>query len=152
MNDLTDHFNSREFVVSSSHPELLQEIRDSVNDMDLYKFFLLARMILEPLREWVGLPIKIYSGKRSEALNKAVGGAINSDHLYRDECAAVDFTFGDPSKDALALLYLRARPQILGQCINYPVDGKETFIHVSLASRKHHGEYLQKQGNGFIRV
>ena len=41
---------------------------------------LLADNIFEPLREYVGGPIKINSMYRSEALNKAIGGSSKSQH------------------------------------------------------------------------
>jgi zinc D-Ala-D-Ala carboxypeptidase len=41
---------------------------------------LLADNIFEPLREYVGGPIKINSMFRSEALNKAIGGSSKSQH------------------------------------------------------------------------
>ena len=40
----------------------------------------LAEKIFEPLREYVGGPIKINSMYRSEALNKAIGGSSRSQH------------------------------------------------------------------------
>lgn len=41
----------------------------------------LATNLLQPLRDHIGLPIKVNSGYRSPALNKAVGGVSNSSHL-----------------------------------------------------------------------
>jgi uncharacterized protein YcbK (DUF882 family) len=38
-----------------------------------------------------GKPIIITSGYRPPAVNTAVGGASNSEHLYRPGCGAVDF-------------------------------------------------------------
>tara|TARA_R110000803_G_scaffold1263_4_gene4159 strand:- start:3300 stop:3764 length:465 start_codon:yes stop_codon:yes gene_type:complete len=40
----------------------------------------LAESVFEPLRKWVGGPIKINSFYRSEALNKAIGGSSKSQH------------------------------------------------------------------------
>lgn len=37
--------------------------------------------VLDPLREWYGKPIYVNSGYRCPALNKAVGGVANSQHL-----------------------------------------------------------------------
>lgn len=37
--------------------------------------------VLDPLRQAYGKPIKVNSGYRSKALNKAVGGVSNSQHL-----------------------------------------------------------------------
>ena len=41
----------------------------------------LCAFVLEPLRVAMGEPIKIGSGFRCQALNKAVGGVYNSQHL-----------------------------------------------------------------------
>ena len=40
--------------------------------------------MLEPLRVAMGQPIKIGSGFRCQALNKAVGGVFNSQHTLKD--------------------------------------------------------------------
>ena len=44
---------------------------------------LLAEKVFEPLREWVGGPIKVNSFFRSEALNEAIGGSATSQHCKR---------------------------------------------------------------------
>ena len=53
----------------------------------------LVKNVLQPLRDLVGKPIVISSGYRSPAVNAAIGGAKNSEHMTG--CAA-DFTI--PSK------------------------------------------------------
>ena len=45
-----------------------------------------VHQILQPLRNYIGVPITITSGYRSAAVNKAVGGVPTSQHL--DGCAA----------------------------------------------------------------
>jgi len=40
----------------------------------------LVTNVLQPIREHYGKPVKISSGYRSEALNKAIGGSKTSDH------------------------------------------------------------------------
>lgn len=45
--------------------------------------------VLDPLREWYGKPIYVNSGYRCPALNKAVGGAITSQHM-RGQAADID--------------------------------------------------------------
>lgn len=52
--------------------------------------------ILDPLREAYGRPIRVNSGYRCPALNKAVGGAITSDHLTGK---AADITGGNKSEN-----------------------------------------------------
>ena len=58
---------------------------------------------LELVRTLLGAPIIISSGYRSPALNKAVGGAANSQHMTGE---AVDFTcpgFGTPAQVVAAI-------------------------------------------------
>ena len=45
-----------------------------------------AEHIFEPLRKWVGGPIKINSFYRSEALNKAIGGATKNGKQTSQQC------------------------------------------------------------------
>lgn len=150
---LTPNFSSEEFVVSAQHKALVTEILASITPLDEYKFFLLARMILQPIRDYIDMPIQINSGKRSEALNKAIGGATNSDHLYREECAAVDFTLNDTIKTQKAFIWLLNKPYLYGQLISYPdKNDRETFLHISLPSKAHHGERLRKVNGKFGKI
>lgn len=41
----------------------------------------LAQTVLQPLRDHLGRPVVVSSGWRSPAVNAAVGGAVNSDHM-----------------------------------------------------------------------
>jgi len=53
----------------------------------------IAEKVFEPLREWVGGPIKVNSFYRSPELNSAIGGSKNSQHCIG--CALdIDDTFG----------------------------------------------------------
>ena len=53
----------------------------------------LAENIFEPLRMWVGGPIKINSFYRSPKLNKAIGGSSKSQHC-NGQAIDIDDTFG----------------------------------------------------------
>ena len=52
-----------------------------------------AENIFEPLRKWVGGPIKFNSFYRSVALNKAIGGSSRSQHC-EGRAMDIDDTFG----------------------------------------------------------
>lgn len=89
----------------------------------------LITKILDPLREAVGMPITVTSGYRSPALNGAVGGAKNSQHLRGE---AADITCG--SKEKNKLLYQKI--QELGLPYDQLIDEKDyKWIHVSCSSR-----------------
>ena len=54
---------------------------------------LVAEKVFEPLREWVGGPIKVNSFYRSEATNRAVGGTGKSQHC-KGQAIDIDDVFG----------------------------------------------------------
>ena len=53
----------------------------------------LAANVFEPLREWVGGPIKITSMYRSQELNEAIGGSKNSQHS-KGQAIDIDDIYG----------------------------------------------------------
>ena len=53
---------------------------------------LLAHWIFEPLRKWVGGPIKINSFYRGPELNKAIGGSNKSQHCH-GQAVDIDDTY-----------------------------------------------------------
>ena len=58
-------------------------IDNTPSDEEIAKLQKLIEAVLDALREWYGKPIRIASGYRCEALNKAVGSkAKKSQHLY----------------------------------------------------------------------
>jgi uncharacterized protein YcbK (DUF882 family) len=134
MGDLTEHFSLKEFFISHDFPHLIDWVVPS--ELDRLKCYLLAKTILEPLREKVG-PIGILSGKRTEELNNRIGGAKNSDHLFWGTSAASDIRCSDAHLAFNVLKFLP--PSSFGQIIFYP--GKN-FVHISLPTEKHQGERL----------
>ena len=81
---LTRNFQLSEFTRSATADQLgicNQAPQFAINNLQR-----LCQDILQPIRDRYGKPIIITSGYRCRALNKAVGGARNSDHLYG--CAA----------------------------------------------------------------
>lgn len=56
----------------------------------------LVDVVLDPLRKNWGAPLRVNSGYRCPALNKAVGGSAKSDHLYG---YAADITAGSVEKN-----------------------------------------------------
>ena len=61
-------------------------IRNNPGQTDIVNLCGLVHNVLQPLRDAMGHPIKIGSGYRSLALNQAVGGVKNSQHM-RGEAA-----------------------------------------------------------------
>lgn len=94
MGDLTNNFSEWEFKVSEDYPLLAAQI--VISSIERMQLLYVCKYFLQPLRNHVGT-ITVTSGKRTIGLNNAVGGAINSDHLWsgnllRPDAMAVDFT------------------------------------------------------------
>ena len=96
----------------------------------------LVTHILDPLRQLWGSPLYVNSGYRSHAVNAAVGGARNSQHLTG--CAA-DITAGSPKKNRklLKLLLLHAPAIPFDQLIAERCDsnGNPRWLHISFSTR-----------------
>ena len=63
-----------------SHTAKRLGIPNIPNEYEMWNMVVLATEVFEPLREWVGAPIKINSFYRSRELNKAIGGSQKSMH------------------------------------------------------------------------
>lgn len=84
----------------------------------------LVEAILDPLREWYGKPIYINSGYRCKALNKAVGGARNSQHTKGQ---AVDFDTRSKKDNEKLFNYIKDNMEF-----DQLIDEKNySWIHVS---------------------
>lgn len=80
MSDLTKNFSYGEFTESST--AMARGIDNSLPNQTVKSAVKeLTENILQPLRDAYGSGIRITSGYRSPALNKAVGGAATSAHL-----------------------------------------------------------------------
>lgn len=131
---ITKNFQTEEFVISDSYPDIAAQIE--LSPEDITKMELLTHLFLQPTRDQFGA-VKILSGIRSRELNELIGGSLNSDHLYRvyPATAAVDFTCSSVG-EAYKFLKMRG-PFAYGQLILYQ---SQHFIHVSLPTEKHVGE------------
>lgn len=71
---LTKNFTLQELTKTSTG------ITNEPNKQELQALIRLTGKVLQPLRDIYGRPITVNSGFRSYAVNKAVGGARNSQH------------------------------------------------------------------------
>ena len=76
--EISKHISFEEATVSPTALRL--GIKNEPNQAQLIAMQLVANMCFEPLRVWYDKPIKINSFFRCDELNKAVKGAVNSQH------------------------------------------------------------------------
>ena len=75
---VSEHVSYKEGVYSATATR--RGIDNDPNDEQLANMELIAEKVFEPLRKFVGGPIKINSFFRSEKLNKRIGGSSKSQH------------------------------------------------------------------------
>ena len=80
MMNLSQYFKLEEFEFSDTAKA--KGINNSIPKDLIPNLVRLHDNVLYPLRKLVGCPVRITSGYRCAELNKAVGGANNSGHLY----------------------------------------------------------------------
>ena len=71
---LSKNFSLKEMLATSTG------VANVPTDKDIDNMKLLAEKILQPVRDYMGIPIRINSGYRSAQVNKAVGGSRTSQH------------------------------------------------------------------------
>lgn len=76
---LSKNFTLGEFLESTTAKK--KGINNTPTLVDIYHMQELCTFLLQPIRDAWGKPIKITSGFRCYALNKAVGGAAQSVHM-----------------------------------------------------------------------
>lgn len=148
---ITEHFLAHEFTVSKKRPDLARKI--VLDGIDILKIFYLCNSILEPARAIDNKRLTMLSGKRSPELNKAIKGADNSDHLFKDFSCAGDFTtYYRRDRDKLFGIYYFISEQCsysVGEVILYLTKAwKPIFIHISLPTQKHYQEFLFDYNGG----
>jgi zinc D-Ala-D-Ala carboxypeptidase len=88
---ISEHISYKEGVKSNTATRL--GIDNTPGDYELGNMELIAERIFEPLRAWVGGPVKITSFYRNKELNIAIGGSQRSQHC-EGRAIDLDDTFG----------------------------------------------------------
>ncbi len=129
------YFTIRELTKSSTAAR--KGINNAPNAAIVTSLTALVDNVLDPLREKFGAPIIITSGYRCPALNRAVGGATNSQHT-KGEAADIR-TVSDSREDNMKLLRCLLNSGIIfDQVIAENVDsaGNPDWIHVSFTKKR----------------
>jgi len=127
---ISKHISYKEGVYSTT--AMRRGIDNTPNDEQLNNMELIADNIFEPLRSYVGGPIKINSFYRSPKLNEAIGGSSKSQHCH-GQAIDVDDTFGRASN---AEMYSFIKENLdYDQIIwEFGTDKNPDWIHVSYVS------------------
>ena len=92
----------------------------------------IAKHIFEPLREWVGGPIKINSFYRNPDLNTAIGGSSRSQHC-QGRAIDLDDTFGHKT-NAEMYNYIKENLNFDQIIWEFGDEDNPDWVHVSYVS------------------
>ena len=135
---LSPHFSLEEMIRTKV------DLPNQPGDRELSNLQLLCVKVLEPLRLKIRRPIRVTSGFRSPAVNRAVGGVPSSHHVIG--CAA-DIVVDDLSPDDVVAA-LRSIPGLRWtQLIREP-----SWVHVSYLPQDLKCETLRFDGKTYTRI
>jgi hypothetical protein len=129
---LSKDFEVSEFTRSAT--AMAQNIKNEPGNIELGNLLDLVNEVLQPLRDKLGVAVKINSGYRSEALNRAIGGVNSSQHSKGE---AADITAGDMSPKEL-FDFIRENIGQFDQLIEEP-----GWVHVSYARGRNRKQLLK---------
>tara|TARA_R110002126_G_scaffold57582_8_gene152443 strand:- start:242 stop:703 length:462 start_codon:yes stop_codon:yes gene_type:complete len=130
MERISKHITYKEAVRSNTALRL--NINNIPNDYEISNMVGIANHVFEPLREYVGGPIKINSMFRSEALNRAIGGSSRSQHC-QGRAIDLDDTFGHKT-NAEMFNYIKNNLNFDQLIWEFGDDTNPNWVHVSFVS------------------
>jgi len=127
---ISKHISYKEGVYSTT--ALRRNIDNKPNEEQLASMKLIGEKIFEPLREYVGGPIKINSFFRGEELNKAIGGSTRSQHC-KGQAMDIDDTFGYKT-NAQMYDFIKEHLDFDQMIWEFGNDNNPNWVHVSYVS------------------
>ena len=124
---ISEHISLSEGVRSITAKRL--GLDNTPNEEHLNNMKLLAVKVFEPLRKFVGGPIRINSFYRGPALNKAIGGSSKSQHC-NGQAMDIDDTYGHMS-NATMYNYIKENLDFDQMIWEFGTDENPDWVHIS---------------------
>lgn len=127
---ISKNISGREAI--ESYTAKRKGIENIPSEYHLVNMAALAENVFEPLRKWVGGPVKINSFFRSQELNKAIGGSSKSQHC-EGRAIDIDDTYGWKS-NAEMYNYIKNNLDFDQLIWEFGTDDNPDWVHVSYVS------------------
>jgi len=127
---ISKHISYKEGVYSRT--AMRRGIKNNPNAEQMENMVAIAEEVFEPLRVWVGGPIKINSFFRSPELNKAIGGSGKSQHCH-GQAIDLDDTFGKAT-NAEMYEFIKQNLDFDQMIWEFGDDKNPDWVHVSYVS------------------
>ena len=129
---ISDHITHAEAIHSNTAKR--RGIDNTPNQTQVEAMKLLAEKVFEPLREFVGGPIKVNSFFRSVALNEAIGGVASSQHC-KGQAIDIDDVYGRKS-NADMYKWIKENLDFDQMIWEFGTDMQPNWIHISYVSEE----------------
>ena len=138
MTKISKHVSYKEGVRSRTADRM--GLDNTPNNLQLKCMKDIAEGLFEPLREWVGGPIKINSFFRGEPVNTAIGGSKYSQHM-KGQAMDIDDTFGHKT-NAEMYHYIKDNLDFDQLIWEFGDDKNPNWIHVSYVAHRENRKKL----------
>ena len=129
---ISKHISDKEGVYSRTATRL--DIDNTPTKEHKENMIKLAEEIFEPLRAYVGGPIKINSFFRGEPVNTAIGGSKRSQHM-KGQALDLDDTFGHKT-NAEMYHYIKDNLDFDQMIWEFGTDKNPNWLHISWVSHR----------------
>jgi hypothetical protein len=127
---ISDNISYKEAVYSRTAQR--RDIYNHPENKQVDNMRLIANQVFQPLRAWVGGPIKINSFFRSPELNTAIGGSTKSQHC-QGQAIDLDDTFGRAT-NAEMYKFIKENLDFDQMIWEFGDDDNPDWVHVSYVS------------------
>ena len=132
MERLSKHVSYKEGVYSITAKRL--GLENDPTDNHLSNMKLIAEKVFEPLREFVGGPIKINSFYRGPELNKAIGGSSKSQHC-NGQAMDIDDSYGHAT-NAVMYKWIKENLNFDQMIWEFGSEENPDWVHVSYVNEE----------------
>ena len=132
MKNISKHISWHEGTYSRTGER--KDLDNTPNEEQLKCMKEVAENLFEPLREWVGGPIKINSFFRGEPVNTAIGGSRKSQHM-KGQAIDIDDTFRHKT-NAEMYYYIKDNLDFDQMIWEFGDDKNPNWLHISWVSHR----------------
>ena len=128
----SDHITYAEAIHSNTAKR--KSIDNTPSEVQVLSMKLLSEKIFEPLRKWVGGPIKVNSFFRSVTLNEAIGGVASSQHC-KGQAIDIDDVYGYKT-NAEMYKWIQENLDYDQMIWEFGTDTQPNWVHISYVSKE----------------
>ena len=132
MDNISKHISYHEGTYSQTG--VRRNLDNTPNENQLKCMKEVSENLFEPLREWVGGPIKVNSFFRGKPVNTAIGGSRTSQHM-KGQAIDIDDTFGYKT-NAEMYRYIKDNLDFDQMIWEFGDDENPNWVHISWVSHR----------------